>query len=164
MSDSLIKRAADLNETIEFSLGGWRQALLLGFFGWAAFSVVYPSNLVILFHWWWLSVFWAIAFLAVILRHSRWSPFFVGPSIRMDRDGISGRGGWGHKKWLLAWSKVDRVDWGRNGIFIYRKGMNNWELPYRQVGPFNVSGSTLVRCINERLNAYTAHLSGHRDG
>lgn len=154
MSNSLLSRAENLNETIEVGLGGWPQALTYGILFWCVYSTAYPSNWLIIFRWPLLSALWSVVMAISILRYSRWSPFYVGPTMLLTSTSILGRGGWTHKKWELTWDQLDHVDWGRNGIFIYRKGLNKWESPYCQVGPFNVSPATLVFCINSRLKAY----------
>jgi hypothetical protein len=106
----------------------------------------------ILFRWPWLSAFWCLMLLIVILRNMEWSPIYVGPTIKLTSSAISGRGGWGRDPWQLSLDQVDRVDWGRNGIFIYKKGRHSWDAPYCQPGPFNASCPTIVRCIEARLN------------
>jgi hypothetical protein len=149
---NLVKRATDTDETIEFGLGGWPLGGNFVLLIWSLYSVFHPSNWMILFHWSWLSAFWCFTFLIVILRNVKWSPLYIGPTIKLTNSAISGRGGWAQEPWQLTLDQIDRVDWGRNGIFIYRKGRHTWDVPYRQPGPFNASGSTIVRCIEARLN------------
>jgi hypothetical protein len=149
---NLVKRATDTEETIEFRLGGWPLGMILVLLLWSLYSIVHPSSWMILFRWPWLSAFWCIAFLIVILRHVGWSPLYIGPTIKLTNSAISGRGGWGRGPWQLNLDQVDRVDCGRNGIFIYKKGRHSWDVPYSQPGPFNTSCRTVARCIEARLN------------
>ncbi len=148
----LIKQATDTGETIEFRLGGWPLGMYLILSLWSFYSIFHPSNWMILFRWSWLSALWCLAFLVVILRHVEWSPFYVGPTIKLTNSAISGRGGWGHRPWQLNLDQVERVDCGRNGVFIYKKGRHSWDVPYCQPGPFNTSCRTIVRCVEARLN------------
>lgn len=149
---NLVKRATDTEDTIEFRLGGWPLGINLVLLLWSLYSIFDPSNWIILFRWPWLSALWCFALLIGILRHMEWSPLYIGSAIILTNSAISGRGGWGRGPWQLNLDQVDRVDEGRNGIFIYEKGRHSWDIPYRQPGPFNASMSTIVRCIEARLD------------
>lgn len=151
MSDALIKRASELNDTIEFSLKGRSLAISIGFFLLLAYFIVHPSKWLILFHWPWLSALLAFLVLAGILRNVSWSPFYIGPTITLTSTDVKGRGGWGHERWHVQWSELDRIESGRNGLFIYKKGLKSWDVPYCQPGAVS---RTIVRCINERRKAY----------
>lgn len=149
---NLVQRATDTEETIEFSLGGWPLGLNLVLLLWSLYSIFHPSNWMILFRWPWLSTFWCLGFLLGILRNVKWSPLYVGPTLKLTNSALSGRGGWGREPWQLTLDQVDRIDRGPNGIFVYKKGRHSWDVPYSQPGPFNASCSTIVRCIEARLN------------
>lgn len=156
MSNRLLERAENLDETIEFLLGGWSLLLNVGLFIWAVICIFYPSNWVVFFHWKLSSAFFAVILLVGMLRHLSWSPFFVGATITMTSSSISGIGGWGHERWSITWDELDRVEWGRFGVVIFKKGLKNWESPILQLGFYNVSLWVVVRCIRERLSAYQA--------
>lgn len=151
---NLVQRATDAEETIEFSLGGWPLGLNLVLLLWSLYSIFHPSNWMILFRWPWLSTFWCLGFLIGILRNVKWSPLYVGPTLKLTNSALSGRGGWGREPWQLTLDQVDRIDRGPNGILVYKKGRHSWDVPYSQPGPFNASCSTIVRCIEARLNKH----------
>ena len=144
-------RAADTNETIEFELGRLGALMLLVFVAIPIAYVFYPSNYIIFFHWPWVSGLIAFALLMSLLRESRWSPFYAGAPLTVSPSGVAGRGGWLGDDWSLNWDQIDYVDWGRYGLFFYKKGRNSWDVPYRQSGPLGVGYPAAASYINARL-------------
>jgi hypothetical protein len=151
---TLHQRITSPNDTVEIGLTDrglvFNAILFLG----ALYFAAYPSNYLILFHWRWLSGIWAILVLVYVMRHASWSPFYSGPTLTLTSLSISGPGGWGHPSWEVTWDEVEKIDWGRNGLCIYKKGRKSWEGPILQVG---IGGRALVRRLNERLGAYIAN-------
>lgn len=156
MRNRLLERAANLDETIEFSLGGWSLLFNVGLLIWAVICIFYPSNWLVFFHWSLSATFFAVILLTGMLRHLSWSPFFVGATITMTSSAISGIGGWGHERWSITWGELDRVEWGRFGVVIFKKGLKSLESPIRQRGFYNMPLGMVVRCIRERLSVYRA--------
>lgn len=150
---TLRQRIASPDEAVELSLSGRGLVLHAALFLGALYFVAYPSDYFILFHWRWLSGIWAALVLVSLLRHVPWSPFYIGPTLTLTSSHISGPGGWGHSSWTVTWDEIEKIDWGRYGLFIYKKGRRNGEGPILQVG---VGGPILVRHLNERLGAYIA--------
>jgi hypothetical protein len=135
---------------VEFSLGRWPGLVTWIIFGWSLTCVVYPSIGVTIFKWPLVSGALAALFAAVILRNSSWSPFYLGPTLRLDATGVSGRGGWFQPPWHVSWPQVDRAEWGRNGVFVYRNDVESWRRPCMQVGPFGYWQWTIADMINAR--------------
>ncbi|MBK5554225.1 hypothetical protein RHM58_29375 [Pseudomonas sp. 10S4] len=150
----LLDRVADPHESIEFSLRGRGLLLGIAFLSIPLYFIFYPSNWLILFHWSWLSACWALVVLLSILRNIKWSPIYAGPILIVDTEGISGRGGVFDSAWKVSWDQIEKFEWGRNGLFLYKKNMKNWEVPIRQGG---VGGPRLVQALNARLSAYASN-------
>ena len=156
MSNSLIERARNPDETIEIGLGRWPLALLVIPLAYSIYALWHPSTFLPFFHWWWSSALVLLAILMLILRNVSWSPFYRGPTVVISPNEVRGRGGMGHAPWRVSLEAVERADWGRNGLFVYVKGMKSYDVPYMQVGPFSTSVRTVARCINERISSRTA--------
>lgn len=147
----LLERVANPSETVEFTVEG--RGLWLGvlFLIGAGYLAVYPPTSAPPVRW--LSAVVALALISSLLRDVRWSPFFAGPLLTLSSTEISGRGGLAQEAWHLTWDQVDRFDWGRNGLFVYRAGAAKWQNPYRQG---SLGGPLLVRALTARLVAYRA--------
>ncbi len=135
-------------KAVEYSLAGWPALLNWCFFVFAVACVAVPSQWYAIFHWPVIAAFIAILLLIQNLQNSAWSPFYKGPTLRLGPDGIYGRGCLGQKPWHVPWAEFEKAEWGRNGIFVYRKEMKSWQLPCRQSGPFNCSPKSIVETIN----------------
>ncbi len=143
---NLMDRVEDPLETVEFTIEG--RGLLLGAMVvvcTASLSVIAPAPLR------WLLVAVTLAIACSALRGIRWSPLFAGPILTLSATEISGRGGLGQPAWRLGWDQVDRFEWGRNGLFVYRRGAAEWQNAYRQGG---LGGPRLVAALTKRLGAY----------
>lgn len=147
----LLDRVADPSETVEFTVEGgglWLGlVLLLG----ACYLVVWPPASAQPLRW--LAAVVTVALLSSLTRDVRWSPFFAGPLLTLTPTEISGRGSFTQSPWHLSWDQVDRVAWGRYGLFVYRIDASPWQNPYRQGG---VGGPLLTRALTKRLNSYRA--------
>ena len=147
----LLDRVADPSETVEFTVEGrglWLGlVLLLG----ACYLVVWPPASAQPLRW--LAAVVGVALLSSLIRDVRGSPFFAGPLLKLTPSEISGRGGLTQSPWRLNWDQVDRVAWGRYGLFIYRVDAAPWQNPYRQGG---VGGPLLTRALTKRLSSYRA--------
>jgi hypothetical protein len=140
-------------KAVEYSLGGWRALFNWSLFIYAVVCVVTPSQSIAILHWPIAAALIAMLPLIEILQNSAWSPFYKGPTLRLGPDGIHGRGCLGQEPWYVPWSEVEKADWGRNGIFVYRKGTEPWQKPCRQSGPFNCSIKSIVKTINNVAKA-----------
>jgi hypothetical protein len=147
----ILDRVEDPGELVEFTVEGRGLWLGIGMMLGAAYFAVYPPIWAHLVRW--LSAAFFVAMMASALRNVRWSPLFAGPLLTLSPNEISGRGGLGQAAWHLNWNEVDRVEWGRNGLFVYRTGAASWQRPYRQGG---LGGPLLVRALTKRLAAYRA--------
>jgi hypothetical protein len=155
-----LDRVADPNENIEFYVHG--RGLLVGIVVLFVpfYFIFYPSNWFILFHWSWLSACWAFLVLFSILRNVKWSPIYAGPILIVDAEGISGRGGVLDSNWKVSWDQIEKFEWGRYGLVLYKKNMNVWDVPIRQGG---IGGPLLVRALNARLSAYASNKGGPQE-
>jgi hypothetical protein len=142
------------SEPVEFNLARWPSFVLWFLFVWSVACVFYLSNWGIPFRWPVVSALIAISLAIAILRNSPWSPFYLGPTLRVDSTRICGPGGWFHPAWRVTWSQFARAEAGRNGIFIYRNDVEPWREPLMQVGPFNYAGGSIVKIINRRAGLF----------
>lgn len=139
---------------IEYHLGGWPALLNWALLVFAVACIFAPSNWLPLLHWPVLSAVMAMVLASVILRNSPWSPFYLGPTLSIGPDGITGRGGFTEKPWHVTWLEFERAEWGRSGIFVYRKGMKPWQTPCLQTGPFNCSAAGIVKAIHHAAQVH----------
>lgn len=146
-----LDRVADPSETAEITVEGrglgLGVVLLLG----ACYLVAWPPASEGPVRW--LAAVVSVALLSSLLRDVKWSPFFAGPLLKLTPSGISGRGGFTQRPWHLDWDQVDRIVWGRYGLFVYRVDAASWQNPYRQGG---VGGPLLTRALTRRLSSYRA--------
>ena len=159
MSKLLLQRAADLNDTVEFT-PTWQNLALYGVLPVLAiicFSVPQASY-ADKFGAWWGGTWPIILFLVVMLRNISWSPMCRGPYITLTATKVRGRGDILNGAWVLAWKDFDRVISGRrvgslrgSGIGLFKKGQQ-FNVPiYSQFVP----GCDLIaRCIQARYQAY----------
>ncbi|MPQ69670.1 MULTISPECIES: hypothetical protein [unclassified Pseudomonas] len=146
-----LDRVADPHEDVEFYLQDRGLVLSIVILLVPIYFIFYPSNWIIFFHWPWVSAFLAVATLFSILHNAKWSPIYAGPILVVNAEGISGRGGFLYSGWTVSWDQIGKFDWGRCGLVIYKKHMQNWDIPLHQGG---VGGPQLVRALNTRLSAY----------
>lgn len=144
----LLDRVADPSETVEFAVDGRGFWLGLVLLAGTCYLVIWPPISAKPLRW--FAVIFGLALLSSLIRDVRRSPFFAGPLLTLTPTEIAGRGGIAQSPWRLNWDQVERVTWGRYGLFVFRADAAKWQQPYRQGG---VGGPLLARAITKRLDA-----------
>jgi hypothetical protein len=147
----LLDRVEDPSETVDITVEGRGLWLGLVLLCGACYLVMRPPASASAVRW--LAAIVCLALLSSLLRDVRGSPFFAGPLLKLTPVGISGRGSFVQAPWHLDWDQVDHVEWGRNGLFVYRVDAEKWRNPCRQGG---VGGPLLTRALTKRLSSYRA--------
>lgn len=92
----------------------------------------------------WLDLWIVYQFLAYV----SWSPFYRGPTLIADRDGIR------TPKWFISWHDIEKIVilGGRTpGVAIRKKGQPSWDKPWRINGPLGESFANVAEYLRRRL-------------